>query len=137
MRVGDKVHGSPRSPTSACDHKVADIFDGLGLALCCGPRRVGRHMRVGLLLVSRWLWNESLNHHGGTRDARPCLASVRGAFPLGLASSEVTYATFPHSCHTASWTGPGCRNRVMEDVGDGSTNRGPALSACLHRSLEH
>src|SRR5215470_17112601 len=48
----NQVHGRPRPPTSACDHiKLQTFFDGARLALCCGPRRVGRDMRVGLLLV--------------------------------------------------------------------------------------
>ena len=53
MRVGPiRFHGSPRPPTSACDQiKLQTFFDGAGLALCCGPRRVGRDMPVGLLLV--------------------------------------------------------------------------------------
>ena len=53
MRVGlIRFHGSPRPPTSACDQiKLQTFFDGAGLALCCGPRRVGRDMPVGLLLV--------------------------------------------------------------------------------------
>src|SRR6185295_7929263 len=53
MRVGlITFHGSPRAPTSVCDHmKLQTFFDGAGFALCCGPRRVGRDMPVGLLLV--------------------------------------------------------------------------------------
>ena len=55
MRVGlIMFHGSPRAPTSVCDHmKLQTFFDGAGFALCCGPRRVGRDMPVGLLLVMR------------------------------------------------------------------------------------
>ena len=55
MRVGlIMFHGSPRAPTSVCDHiKLQTFFDGAGFALCCGPRSVGRDMPVGLLLVMR------------------------------------------------------------------------------------
>ena len=55
MRVGlITFHGSPRAPTSVYDHiKLQTFFDGAGFALCCGPRRVGRDMPVGLLLVGR------------------------------------------------------------------------------------
>ena len=50
MRVGlITFHGSPRAPTSVCDHiKLQTFFDGACFALCCGPRRVGRDTPVCL-----------------------------------------------------------------------------------------
>jgi hypothetical protein len=53
MRVGlIRFHRSPPPPASACDYiKLQTFFDGAGLAVCCEPRRVGRDIRVGLLLV--------------------------------------------------------------------------------------
>jgi hypothetical protein len=60
MRVGlIRFPWSPRPPTSVCDLiKLQTYFEGAGLALCCGPRRVGRDMQVGLLLVRRLSDNE-------------------------------------------------------------------------------